>query len=130
MNQKQEQKVKRSPIIKEIFKDKNGFFNMRELTTALMVVMVTVGWVGQQFFGFILPDFMFFGFISLIASGCFGYSIEKKQRHLDKQETPSVMNIISEVVQGFTQANRKKPQASKEPEETNVEFEKEEEEEK
>lgn len=130
MNQNKEQKVKRSPIIKEIFKDKNGFFNMRELTTALMVIMVTVGWVGHQFFGFILPDFMFFGFISLIASGCFGYSIEKKQRHLDKQESPSVMNIISEVVQGFTQANRKNPQASKEPEETNVEFEKEEEEEK
>lgn len=127
MNQQNQKVTKRSPMIKEIFKDKNGFFNMRELTTALMVLMVTAGWIGQQFFGFVLPEYMFFGFISLVAAGCFGYSIEKKQRHLDRQETPSIISVISEAINGFTQAARKKPDAEKNNE-TEVEFEKEEEE--
>lgn len=120
------EKTKKSPMIKEIFKDKNGFFNMRELTTALMVVMVTAGWIGQQFFGFNLPEYMFFGFISLIASGCFGYSIEKKQRHLDRQEAPSIMTVISEAINGITNAARKKPEGDTQTE-THAEFEKEEE---
>ena len=37
----------------------------------------------QQFFGKNIPEFMFYSFISLIAAGCFGYSIEKKAFNKD-----------------------------------------------
>ncbi len=126
MKQMKKQKTKKSPMIKEIFKDKNGFFNMREIVTAIMVVMVIGSWIGEQFFGFALSEYMFFGFISLIGAGCFGYSIERKQRYLDKPENSPIMNLVSDFLSGFSNAARKKPVNEKENE-TNVEFEKQEE---
>lgn len=81
------QKLKRSPLFKEIFKDKNGFYNMREISTGLFLLMVVVSWIAQQFFGFELPEYMFYGFISLVGAGGFGYSIERKQKnHFTEEE--------------------------------------------
>jgi hypothetical protein len=77
MNTKKKENKKMFP---EIFKDKNGYYSLRELVTALFVVIVFIGWIGQQFFGLVFPEYMFYGFISLIAAGCFGYSIERKQK--------------------------------------------------
>ena len=64
-----------------MFKDKNGYYNMREIATAIFLVIVIISWIGEQFFGMQVPEFMFYGFISLIGAGCFGYSIERKQRY-------------------------------------------------
>ncbi len=127
MKQMKKQKTKKSPMIKEIFKDKNGFFNMREIVTAIMVVMVIGSWIGEQFFGFALSEYMFFGFISIIGAGCFGYSIERKQRHLDKQENSPMMSLISDFVNAITNNGAKKKPVNEKENETKVEFEKHEE---
>jgi len=71
-------------LLFEILKDKNGYYSMREVATALFVLIVTIGWIAQQFFGFEFPEYMFYGFTSLIAAGCFGYSLERKQKFTDK----------------------------------------------
>jgi choline-glycine betaine transporter len=65
-------------FINQLLQDKNGSFSLREVTIALLLLIITVSWVAQQFFGKNMPEFMFYSFISLVAAGCFGYSIEKK----------------------------------------------------
>jgi len=65
-------------FIKQLFKDKNGEYSLREVVIALLVAAVLISWIAKQFFSKEVPEFMFFSFISLIGAGCFGYSIEKK----------------------------------------------------
>lgn len=61
-----------------ILRDKSGAFSLRETVVAIFVMVTLIAWVGEQFLGSKCPEFMFYGFISLIAAGCFGYSIERK----------------------------------------------------
>ena len=65
-------------FIKQILQDKNGSFSLRELLIAVLILIIVVSWVAQQFFGKNIPEFMFYSFISLVAAGCFGYSLERK----------------------------------------------------
>ncbi len=65
-------------FIKQILQDKNGSFSLRELLIAVLILIIVVSWVAQQFFGKNIPEFMFYSFISLIAASCFGYSLERK----------------------------------------------------
>ena len=65
-------------FLKQIFKDKNGSFSVRELATALFILVVIVSWIAKQFFKYDVPEFMFYSFVSLVGAGCFGYSLEKK----------------------------------------------------
>ena len=65
-------------FLKEIFRDKNGDFSLRECVIALLVLIILTSWFAQQFFGKAVPEFMFYSFTSLVAAGCFGYSIERK----------------------------------------------------
>ena len=65
-------------FIAELFKDKNGCDNLRELAIALLLLALMVSWIAQQFFNKPVPEFMFYAFASLIGAGCFGYSIERK----------------------------------------------------
>ena len=70
-------------FLKEILRDKNGAFSLRECLIAILIVIILVSWIAQQFFSKAVPEFMFYSFISLIAAGCFGYSIEKKAFNKD-----------------------------------------------
>jgi hypothetical protein len=65
-------------FIQEVLKDKNGNFSLRECVIAILILIIVVSWIAQQFFSKAVPEFMFFSFTSLMAAGCFGYSIEKK----------------------------------------------------
>ena len=65
---------------KQILKDKDGSYNLRELVTLVFVVVTLISWIGQQFFGIAVPEYMFYSFVSIIGAGCFGYSIEKKAK--------------------------------------------------
>ena len=65
-------------FIKQILQDKNGNFSLREALTIILILIIVVSWVAQQFFGKNIPEFMFYSFTSLIAAGCFGYSLERK----------------------------------------------------
>ncbi|RYZ30065.1 MAG: hypothetical protein EOO10_04175 [Chitinophagaceae bacterium] len=65
-------------FIKQILRDKNGDFSLRECIIAILILIILTSWIAQQFFGKAVPEFMFYSFISLMAAGCFGYSIEKK----------------------------------------------------
>jgi len=67
-------------IIEQLFKDKDGSFSLRELATALFILVIITSWIAQQFFKLDVPEFMFYSFVSLVAAGCFGYSIEKKTK--------------------------------------------------
>lgn len=64
----------------QLFKDKDGNFSLRELATALFIVVLIISWVAQQFFRLDVPEFMFWAFVSMVSAGCFGYSIEKKTK--------------------------------------------------
>jgi len=65
-------------FFKQLFKDKNNQYSLREIVISLFVLAVLVSWVAKQFYGKDVPEFMFYSFVSLIGAGCFGYSIEKK----------------------------------------------------
>jgi choline-glycine betaine transporter len=65
-------------FLKQILRDKNGEFSIREAIIAVLLLMILISWIGQQFFRKSVPEFMFYSFTSLIAAGCFGYSLEKK----------------------------------------------------
>lgn len=65
-------------FFRQLFKDKNENFSLRELAVALFILVIIVSWIAQQFFHLAVPEFMFYSFVSLVGAGCFGYSIEKK----------------------------------------------------
>jgi hypothetical protein len=65
-------------FIREVLRDKNGDFSLRECVIAILILIILVSWIAQQFFSKAVPEFMFYSFTSLIAAGCFGYSIEKR----------------------------------------------------
>ena len=65
-------------FLKEVLKDKNGNFSLRECAIVILIAVIIISWIAQQFFSKAVPEFMFYSFSSLIAAGCFGYSIEKK----------------------------------------------------
>jgi hypothetical protein len=72
-------------FIQEVLRDKNGNFSLRECVIAILILIIVVSWIAQQFFSKAVPEFMFYSFTSLIAAGCFGYSIEK--RTFDNNQT-------------------------------------------
>jgi hypothetical protein len=63
----------------QLLKDKNGNHSLREVATAIFVLVLLVSWIAAQFFEKQVPEYMFYAFVSLVGAGCFGYSIEKKQ---------------------------------------------------
>ena len=65
-------------FFKQLLKDKDGNYSMRELVIGLLVAAVLISWAAKQFFNKEVPEFMFYSFISLVGAGCFGYSIERK----------------------------------------------------
>lgn len=65
--------------IQQLFKDKNGCYSIRELATVILIIAMIASWIAKQFFGKEVPEFMFYSFASLVAAGCFGYSLERKQ---------------------------------------------------
>lgn len=67
-------------FVKQILKDKEGCYNLRELVTMIFVVITIISWIAQQFFGIAVPEYMFYSFVSIIGAGCFGYSIERKAK--------------------------------------------------
>jgi hypothetical protein len=68
----------KSNCLKQLFKDKNGCYSLRELATMVLIIAMIISWMAQQFFNKQIPEFMFYSFASLVGAGCFGYSIEKK----------------------------------------------------
>jgi choline-glycine betaine transporter len=69
---------KPSGCFRQMFKDKNGCYSLRELATVILLLAIIASWLGKQFFSKEVPEFMFYSFASLIGAGCFGYSIERK----------------------------------------------------
>jgi hypothetical protein len=65
-------------FMKELMKDKDGNNSLRELIIAILMMVMVTSWIAQQFFGKDIPEFMFYTFASLVAAGCFGYSLERK----------------------------------------------------
>jgi hypothetical protein len=64
-------------FIKATFRDKQQNPSGRELTVFAFVLIVIASWIGEQFFGKHIPQWMFVSFISLIAAGVGLYTIEK-----------------------------------------------------
>jgi hypothetical protein len=75
-------------FLKQILRDKNGDFSLREAIIAILLLIIIISWIGQQFFGKAVPEFMFYSFTSLVAAGCFGYSMEKKS--CTQNDIPSI----------------------------------------
>jgi hypothetical protein len=65
-------------FLSQILSDKNGNFSIREFAIGILMLVMIISWIAQQFFSKQVPEFMFYSFSSLIAAGCFGYSFEKK----------------------------------------------------
>jgi hypothetical protein len=72
--------MKFKDIMHQLLKDKDENFSLREVITLIYVLMSIISWVGQQFFGITVPEYMFYSFISMIGAGSFGYSLERKSK--------------------------------------------------
>ena len=79
-------------ILSQMLRDKNGQYSLRECTILVLLMIVVVSWVAQQFFGLAVPEFMFYSFTSLIAAGCFGYSIERRSPLVDPSNANNSTN--------------------------------------
>lgn len=66
-------------FIQDLLKDKAGNYSLREVIIAISMLLIIISWVGQLCFNIATPEYMFYSIVSLIAAGCFGYSLEKKQ---------------------------------------------------
>jgi TctA family transporter len=64
--------------LKELLKDKTDCYSLREAVIAVCMLLVVASWIAQLAFDVSTPEYMFYSIVSLIATGCFGYSIEKK----------------------------------------------------
>ena len=65
-------------FLKHLLKDKAGRYSLREVIIAISMLLIIGSWIAQVIFQISTPEYMFYSLISLIAAGCFGYSIEKK----------------------------------------------------
>jgi hypothetical protein len=63
-----------SEFVKQILKDKDGNYALRETVTMIFVAVTLISWVAQQFLGIAIPEYMFYSFVGIISAGCFGYS--------------------------------------------------------
>lgn len=68
-------------FIKGTFRDKLNKPSGRELTIFVFVLMVIISWIGEQFFGKHIPQWMFISFISLITAGIGLYTFEKPKEN-------------------------------------------------
>ena len=68
-------------FIKATFRDKQQNPSGRELTVFAFVLVVIASWVGEQFFGKHIPQWMFVAFIGLIAAGIGLYTFEKPKEN-------------------------------------------------
>lgn len=71
--------------LKHILKDKTGAYSLREIVIAISMLLVIISWLTQLLFNITTPEYMFYSIVSLIATGCFGYSIEKKPSDTGKE---------------------------------------------
>jgi hypothetical protein len=69
---------KMNEFLKQLIRDKEGNYSLREVVTLVFVAATLVSWIAQQFFGITIPEYMFYSFVSIIGAGCFGYSFERK----------------------------------------------------
>lgn len=72
-------------FLKDLLKDKTNRYSLREVAIAVSLVLVIASWIAQVMFGVSTPEYMFYSIISLIAAGCFGYSIEKNPNNNQNQ---------------------------------------------
>lgn len=70
--------MKLKQIIQQLLKDKDGNFSLREVIALIYVIMSIISWASQQFFGMVVPEYMFYSFISMIGAAAFGYSLERR----------------------------------------------------
>ena len=64
--------------VSDFLKDKNGNHSLREVVILVCLLCIIISLIAQQFFQKQIPEYIFYGFVSLIGAGCFGYSIERK----------------------------------------------------
>lgn len=64
-------------FLKQLLKDKTNSYSMRESIIAICMILIIISWFAQLLFNVTTPEYMFYSIVSLIAAGCFGYSIEK-----------------------------------------------------
>ncbi len=67
-----------SEFLKDLLKDKTNGYSLREVVIAICMLLVVASFIAQIVFNITTPEYMFYSIVSLIAAGCFGYSIEKK----------------------------------------------------
>lgn len=65
-------------FLKDLLKDKTNGYSLREVVIAISMLLVVTSWIAQLVFNITTPEYMFYSIVSLIAAGCFGYSIERK----------------------------------------------------
>ena len=65
-------------FLKDLLKDKADGYSLREVIIAISMILIISSWIAQLVFNITTPEYMFYSIVSLIAAGCFGYSIEKK----------------------------------------------------
>lgn len=66
--------------LSDTFKDKLGNFAGREVTGFISMGALLLSWIGEQFFGYHVPEFMFYTFGGIVSSAILGYSFEKKPK--------------------------------------------------
>lgn len=99
--------IKRNPPIRdgtnntkknllEFLKDKDGNHSLREIVILVSLVCVLISWIGEQFFKYTAPSYMFYAFVSMIGAGCFGYSLEKNSTPPNNLENNSQNKIEKE----------------------------------
>jgi hypothetical protein len=71
-------KISLRQILHQLLQDKDGNFSLREAIALVYVLMSIIAWISQQFFGLMVPEYMFYSFMSMIGASAFGYSLEKK----------------------------------------------------
>ena len=72
-------------FLKTLLKDKHHSYSLRELAIAICMLLLISSWVAELCFGVHTPEHMIYALVSLIAAGCFGYSIEKQSiNQIDK----------------------------------------------
>lgn len=73
-------------FLKQLMKDKEGNYSLREAVTLVFVAATLISWIAQQFLGIDVPEYMFYAFVSIIGAGCFGYSLEKKNKSTNESK--------------------------------------------
>lgn len=72
-------------FINDLLRDKDGAFNLREISSFIFLLLIVFSWAAETLLGLSVPHYLVYLFFGGLGIGGVGYSIERKSDRTKEQ---------------------------------------------